>query len=214
MDFHSVLSARHSVRDFDGRPVPVETLRAIVEDAQKAPSWVNAQEWRVWIAVGDKLGRIRASYAKRTAAGIKGNSDFAAAHREQWSAMAQENMALFSSRREKAGLAEVKEASQAQLFHAPAVAYLTVPKTASHWALLDLGGFEQTLLLAACARGVDSVPAYNLIKYPDILRDELGIPDDLALAVGVALGYAKDVPLNAFRSTRRAVDEILTIVDK
>ena len=123
-------------------------------------------------------------------------------------------MALFSSRREKAGLAEVKEASQAQLFHAPAVAYLTVPKTASHWALLDLGGFEQTLLLAACARGVDSVPAYNLIKYPDILRDELGIPDDLALAVGVALGYAKDVPLNAFRSTRRAVDEILTIVDK
>ena len=214
MEFQDALSSRHSTRSFDGRPVPLDTLKAIVSDAQKAPSWVNAQEWKVWIAVGDKLEAIRRAYAERTAAGIKGSSDLPAAHREQWSQMAQENMALFSGRREKAGLAEFKEACQAELFHAPAVAYLTLPRTASQWAVLDLGGFEQTMLLSACAHGVDSVPAYNLVKYPDILRDELGIPEDLSIAVGVALGYGSDVPLNAFRSTRRPLEDILTVVEK
>ena len=70
------------------------------------------------------------------------------------------------------------------------------------------------MLLSACAHGVDSVPAYNLVKYPDILRDELGIPEDLSIAVGVALGYGSDVPLNAFRSTRRPLEDILTVVEK
>lgn len=213
MDFFTTLHARHAVRHFDGRPIPTELLRAVIEDAQQAPSWVNAQEWRVWIAVGAKLDAIRAQYAEKTAAGIKGYSDFPTAHREQWSKTAQENMALFSQRRIDAGLLEVRDESQMQLFHAPAVAYLTLPKNAALWAVLDLGGFEQTLLLAAKARGLDSVPAYNLVKYPDILRRELNIPDTQAIAVGVALGYADDVPLNHFRSTRRPVDDVLTIVE-
>lgn len=213
MDFETVIAAHHSVRHFDKRPVPLETLKKIVQDAQRAPSWVNAQEWKVWIAVGSKLESIRRSYAEKTEQNIKGYSDFPAAHREQWSEMAQENMAQFTASRIEAGLAEVKEECQTQLFHAPAVAYLTLPKTASQWAVLDLGGFEQTLLLAAKAHDVDTVPAYNLVKYPDILRNELGIPDSDAIAVGIALGYPEDVPLNAFRSTRRPVEDILTIVE-
>lgn len=213
MDFQDVLHARHSTRHFDGRSVPLETLKAIVSDAQCAPSWVNAQEWRVWIAVGHKLETIRRAYAERTINGIKGNSDFAPAHREQWSVMAQENMAKFTKSRIDAGLAQAKEESQTQLFHAPAVVYLTLPKTASQWAILDLGGFEQTLLLSAKARGVDSVPAYNLVKYPDILRKELNIPQTDAIAIGIALGYPANVALNDFRSTRRCLEDILTIVE-
>lgn len=213
MDFHDVLIDRHSVRHFDGRPVPVETLKTIVREAQHAPSWVNAQEWRVWIAIGEKLEAIRRAYAEKTIQGIKGYSDFPTAHRDQWSEMAQENMARFTASRIEAGLAEIKEQCQTQLFHAPAVAYLTLPKEASHWAVLDLGGFEQTLLLAAKAHGVDSVPAYNLVKYPDILRNELGIPNTEAIAIGIALGYPANVPLNAFRSKRRPVEDILTIIE-
>lgn len=212
MEFQEVLHSRHSVRYFDGRPVPTDTLRAIVEDAQQAPSWVNAQEWRVWIATGERLEKVRREYACMTGEGIKGYADFTPAHRDQWSTMAQENMKTFSDARIAAGLLEIKEASQAELFHAPAVAYLTIPKGSSQWAVLDLGGFEQTLMLAATARGVSSVPAYNLVKYPDVLRRELGIPENELLAIGVALGYPADEPLNAFRSKRRPVDDILTMV--
>ena len=83
MEFQEVLHARHSVRYFDGRPVPTDTLRAIVEDAQQAPSWVNAQEWRVWIATGERLEKVRREYARMTGEGIKGYADFTPAHRDQ-----------------------------------------------------------------------------------------------------------------------------------
>ena len=45
MDFDLVLRSRHSVRVFSEKPVTRDILRKIVEDAGRAPSWVNAQEW-------------------------------------------------------------------------------------------------------------------------------------------------------------------------
>ena len=44
MDFDLVLRSRHSVRVFSEKPVTRDILRKIVEDAGRAPSWVNAQE--------------------------------------------------------------------------------------------------------------------------------------------------------------------------
>ena len=35
-----------------------------------------------------------------------------------------------------------------------------------------------SLMLAATDLGVDSIPAYELVKYPYILRDNLPIPED------------------------------------
>ncbi len=211
MEFQQVIRARHSVRYFESRPVPEDVLEAIVNDAAQAPSWVNAQEWHVRIATGETLEKIRKIYAGKDRAGIKGTPDFPAAHRETWSEGAQKRMAAFSKSREDAGLAEVKLESQAELFHAPAVAYLTLPRTHSLWAVLDMGGFEQTLMLAAADRGVGSVPAYNLVKYPEVLREILGVPEDEIFAIGVALGYEADHPLNRFRSVKMKPEEFLTV---
>ncbi len=211
MDFLKVLNERHSVRHFDGNPVSEDTLVEIVRQAQRAPSWVNAQEWKVVIATGATLEAIRKEYSQMTANGVKGAPDFPVAHRDEWSEDAQTNMKVFSDRRIAAGLLEAKETSQQELFHAPAVAYLLMPKKTNFYAVLDMGGFEQTLLLAAKSLGVDSVPAYNLIKYPDVLRRILGVGEDIGFVIGIALGYPAEVPLNDFRSTRREVEEILMI---
>lgn len=213
MQFSEVIRARHSVRLFKDTPVPVETLRAIVADAQCAPSWVNAQEWKVWIATGTTLETLREAHSERDLAGIKASANIEPNHRDLFSDMARENMAKFTQSRIDAGLAAIKDQSQAYLFHAPAVAFLTVPKTKQPLVLFDLGGFEQTLMLAAADRGVDTVTAFNLIKYPDLLNSIVGIPETEAIIIGIALGYAQEHPLNAFRSTRRPVDDILTIKD-
>lgn len=212
MEFSELIRARHSVRLFETTPVPKDVLTAVVADAQHAPSWVNAQEWQVIIATGDKLETIRRRYAERTAAGVKGTSDFPPAHREDWSAYAQANMKTFSEARTAAGLDEVKIASQAELFHAPAVAYLLLPRQTNPWAILDLGGFETMLCLAAADHGLGSVPAYNLVKYPDILQEELSVTDDVQFAIGIALGYEADHALNRFRSVRRPVSDCLRFV--
>ncbi len=209
MEFSELIRARHSVRLFEATPIAKDVLTAVVADAQRAPSWVNAQEWQVIITTGAKLDAIRRRYAERTAAGIKGASDFPPAHREDWSDYAQDNMKAFSESRTAAGLDEVKIASQTELFHAPAVAYLLLPRKTNRWAILDLGGFEAMLCLAAADRGLGSVPAYNLVKYPDILREELGVTDNMQFAIGIALGYEADHALNRFRSVRRPVSDYL-----
>lgn len=43
MDFQEVLSARHSVRKFDGRPVDREDIYGILEEARLAPSSKNTK---------------------------------------------------------------------------------------------------------------------------------------------------------------------------
>lgn len=211
MEFSEVVAARRSVRSFSGKTLSHDVLTQIVREAQNAPSWVNAQEWKVYIATGEKLETIREQYRIKNEAGEKGYSDWPVTSRETWSEAAQERMAFFTKSREDAGLAATKVTLQNTLFNAPAVAYLTLPKSANLWATLDLGGFEVMLCLAAASRGIGSIPAYNLVKYPDVLRRELSIPGDEAIAVGVALGYADDHAINRFRSVRCPVEEMLTI---
>ena len=210
MDFSSVLNARHSVRIFSPRPVPRETLTNIVRDAQTAPSCLNSQPWKVWIAVGEPLERIRAENRRMCVEGVQPEDDLP--RKITWSDTCRATIERFEAKRRDAGLQEIKMESQSYLFHAPALAVLTVPKLENTWAAFDLGAFEQTLLLAAASRGIGSIPAYNLVRYPALLHRELGIPETEAILVGIALGYEADEPINRHRSDRHPVEEVLTIV--
>lgn len=59
--------------------------------------------------------------------------------------------------------------------------------------------------------GVDSIPAYEIVKYPDVIRKYMDIPDDEDLIMGIALGYEASDKINEYRSQRLDIDEILTI---
>lgn len=211
MEFKDVLAARHAVRRFLPNPVPEETLRDIVRDAQHAPSTVNAQEWRIWIATGKTLEAIRTEYAALNAKAAPALADLQDLAKTGWSPAAKARQKAFAGARTAAGFDKEKLESQAQLFHAPAVAYLTVPGPANPWAVLDLGGFEVSMLLAAASRGIGSIPAYNLVKYPEPVKRILEIPETEALIIGIGLGYEADCPLNRFRSTRAPLEDCLII---
>lgn len=213
MEFQELVRARHSVRLFRNDPIPEETLRAIVRDAQRAPSTVDAQEWKVWIAAGETLEAIRRECAALFDAKAPAGADLKPAAGSGWSEAARARMAAFSGARTAAGLDAAKLASQSRLFHAPAVAYLTIPDAGNPWAILDLGGFEVSFLLAAADRGLGAVPAYNLVKYPEPVKRLLGIPDTERLAIGIALGLEEDCPLNRFRSGRAPLEDFLVIRD-
>lgn len=216
MEFSEVLAGRHATRQFARQQVRKDELREIVREARQAPSWMNAQEGKVYIAVGDTAKAIRREYEERAAKGVIGISDFTVVHRTEWSADAQKNMDCFEKNVEKHLGDTLKDFVSAQdnLFHAPALLFLTLPKNASKWAVLDLGALEQTVLLCAANRGVASIVAYSIIKYPDIIRRHLPIPEDEDIAMGIGLGYEDgDAPINAFRSKRVPLDRILYIKD-
>jgi nitroreductase len=88
---------------------------------------------------------------------------------------------------------------------------LTLPKNYTRWSVYDLGGFGMSILLAATNLGIDSIPAYELVKYPYIIRDHLPVPEDEDIIMGIALGYESDDKINEYESSRLDLDEILKI---
>ena len=77
-----------------------------------------------------------------------------------------------------------------RFFDAPCAVYLCMDQTLGTWSMFDLGAMCQSICLAAQDHGVESAIAINLVVYPDVLRDELLIPRDLLIVIGIALGYA------------------------
>ena len=94
------------------------------------------------------------------------------------------------------------------LYYAPMVAYFTLNKGYIPYSVYDLGGFGMSLMLAAIDYGVDSLVAYSLVTYPNVLRKYLKVPDDEDIIVGIALRYEdEDKIVNKFRSTRLPLDK-------
>jgi len=216
MEFKDVVYTRHSVREFKADAVPEETLRKMVEIAGRTPSWEDSQPWKVYIATGDTLKSISADWSANTAEKVKGDPDMPTQHRVDFSQQSQDNMASFNDDlvacTGDSELTDFKR-GQGELFDAAAVVYLTLPKNASQWSVYDLGAFGQTLLLAAKDLGVDSIPAYAYVMYPDIVRKYMPISDDEMVAMGIGLGYPTDHKLNDFSASRLPLEEYLVIRD-
>jgi nitroreductase len=80
--------------------------------------------------------------------------------------------------------------------------------------MLDLGMLAQSIMLSAQDHGVESAMAVNLVCFPDVIRSELGIPEELLIVIGIALGYADTSdPSDGFRSSRRSLHEAVKLVD-
>lgn len=90
--------------------------------------------------------------------------------------------------------------------------YLTIPVGSPDLSIHDLGMFSQTLMLSAQNQGLDSAIAYALVKYPDVLHENLNIPNDEL--IGIALGYGDDThPLNQGVRERNALTRVLTMIN-
>ncbi len=97
-----------------------------------------------------------------------------------------------------------------RLFDAPAVAYLCLERGLTPWSIFDCGMLAQSIMLAAQEYGVDSMPAFMLVIYPDIIRAELNVPANLLILFAVALGYRDPQhAVNRFKSPRRPVQEVV-----
>lgn len=205
---------RHSVRHFSSKDISTETIRDIVEIAERTPSWENSQPWNVYVAKGETLAKIQAIWADKYVHKIKGSPDLPTGHRTNHSKRSQQSMedfmeavADYSGDPNLAHFLQLNE----DLFRAPVLMYLTLGKDHTGWPIYDLGAFGMALMLAAKERGIDSIPAYEIIKYPAELRPLLGVPEDEEIIMGIAFGYAADDAVNDFVSSRLPVDDILTI---
>ena len=129
------------------------------------------------MVTGKPLEEIKKEWIAKNEQKVKGYGDIDPVHRTEFSERCQKNMQEeFKLIEETTKDPELKSFWRANIecFNAPAVVYLTVHKGYSKWSIYDIGGFGMALMLAAKDLGVDSVVAYELTKYPDILRKHHG----------------------------------------
>jgi nitroreductase len=214
MEVTDALKRRFTVRAFKPDPVDRNTLEKILEAALKAPSWANTQPWEIYVAGGGVLNKLREAYVQSLKNCVQRRPDLAAPR--QWPPILQGRMESLRAERtttlervclDKTTLKDLSEMNY-HFFYAPAVAYLCMDRTLTPWSVFDLGLLAQSIMLAAQNYGVDSATAVTLVAHPDLIRQELKIPDDLSIIIGIALGYADPGhPQNQFRSSRRTVQD-------
>lgn len=214
MEVTDALNRRYTVRAFKPDPIDRNTLENIFDVALRAPSWANTQPWEIYVAGGVVLNRLREAYMANLRNCVPRNPDLAAP--KQWPPSLQGRMETLRAERtatvervclDKSMLKDIAEMNY-HFFYAPVVAFLCMDRTLTPWSVFDLGLLAQSIMLAAQHFGVDSATAVTLAAHPDLIRQELKIPDDLSIIIGIALGHAdNDHPQNRYRSPRRSVQE-------
>lgn len=213
MEFEKVVNERHSVRDFSSKEIPNELLTKIVKIAQRTPSWTNSQPWKVYIAKGKALEQIKKSHLKKSKEGLPSNTEIKQVSQTVWGKLPSDNTQNFNDHLTKFLGSEIEKMgkSQIELFNAPALIYLVAEKEVSPWMIYDIGAFSQTLMLAAKDNGVDSIPAFEIVRFPEDIHKALNIPDNEVVVAGIALGYPTDDHFNEFYTDRDDTEDILKI---
>ena len=101
-----------------------------------------------------------------------------------------------------------------EFFRAPVAGVVCMHRDLGHADSLAVGMFLQTLVLALTERGLGTCLQVSIAHYPDVLREQLDIPDELQILCGLAVGYTDPAfPANQLRTPRNPVGENVVFLD-
>jgi len=208
MNVIEAIKSRRSVRAFLSQPVEPEKLEAVLEAAVRTPSWANTQPWEIFVAQGETLAKIKKGFLEKRAAQAAIDPEIPCP--KQWTEAAKKRTQQLrpGMARDCGEAAEQFIALNHNMFNAPVVVFICMDKVLSEWSLYDIGAYSQSFMLAALEQGLGTIPAIQLVAYPDILRRELRIPDNLKVTIGIAVGYPdREHKINNFVSSRSPLSE-------
>ena len=101
-----------------------------------------------------------------------------------------------------------------EFFRAPLAGVVCMHRDFDHVDSLGVGMFLQTLVLALTARGLGTCVQVSIAGYPETVREQLGIPEEMRVLCGLAIGYPDpDFPGNKLRVPRNPVEDNVRFVD-
>ena len=220
MNVIEAIKERKSIRAFKSDPVKQDLLEKIIEQALRAPSWANTQPWEFAVATGKKLKAIQEAFVKRGQKAMQtSDSEVARPYDfpEPYISRIKKMQAQENRGRSKEGPDfEAMFAANARNYGAPVCIYLLINKNFVYqekgvnvWSLYDSGSAVQNIMLLATNYGLGTIAQAMAVVYPDIVRKELGIPEDKVIALGIAIGYPDwDNPINKDVRGREPLNEI------
>jgi nitroreductase len=216
MSVAEAIRRRRSVRGFLPDEVPEAILREAFELAQWSPSNCNVQPWTPHVVSGEALRRLREALV---AAGLRdepikpdwpADGKFTGVYRERQVDAAQKLHGAMGIVRSDSVGRKMAYIRNHAFFDAPHAVLIFMPEPFDTREAADIGMYAQTLMLALTARGIASCAQGALGLFPDIIREQLGIPDNYKLLFGISFGYEeRRVAANAARVGRAPLAEII-----
>ncbi len=214
MDTLECIQTRRSIRKFTSEPVARKDLEELISIARWSPSYKNSQPWEAIILSGEKKKGLSKMLVGLLENGEENSPDLAPP--VSWpEAEASRIDYLLAKRKELTGMDlmapeiifKTKKANF-NFYYAPHAIYLFQDASLSEWSLFDIGLFAQSLMLAAHAKGMATVPQAFATDYAREVKEFLGIPASKRLILGISVGYPDmDSPVNAYRTERAEPEE-------
>jgi nitroreductase len=202
MDVVQAIKERKSIRAFKPDQVPLDLLKEILEQAMRAPSWANTQPWEFAVVTGKKLKAIQDGFVKRGAAAIENlKSEVPRPYDFPEPYISRIKKMQVKERRGRTSELTPEEMEERMLtnfrhYGATTCIYLLIGKDymmqeqgINVWGMYDSGSVVQNIMLLAVNYGLGTIAQAMAVVYPDIIHEELGIPQDKLVALGIAIGY-------------------------
>lgn len=210
----TILRSRSSIRGFLNRPVDRATVLAILEDARWAPSASNQQPWHFIPVTGQVLETLcnvlnqARDQKQRIYDPSKGNT-IPPLYVERTKKLFKELRPFLSGMGDDRRL--FIESGSFRFYGAPVVIFIALHRALPKNKLLDIGMAAQNIMLSAHARGLGTCAIALTLIYSDLIHTHLHLPDELELALSIALGYPDTAnPVNSFRSSREDIEAMIT----
>ncbi|MEW6584271.1 MAG: nitroreductase [Nitrospirota bacterium] len=220
MDAIECIKTRMSIRKFRPDPVPMDLLMSVIDAAKWSPSYKNSQPWEVVIVSGNKKEALSKMLEDLLEKNEPACPDIP--EPQSWPPHVEARISrLIKKRSEVTGKdlndPEVKKKAKLANFNfyrAPHGIFLFQDSSLPLWSLFDIGLFAQSLMLAAHAHGLGTVPQAFLTDYAQHVKEFLGIPESKRLVLGISIGYPDmESPVNKFRTDRVNNEEIVRVIE-
>lgn len=204
---------RRSVRSFLDKPVDLETLTRVMDQARFAPSGCNFQPWEASIVTGEPLKELQAKM-KASPPQDPQEYDWSApngspAHLARLHDVSERMYGAMGVAREDKESRRAFMANNIVSFGAPAVLLCYFPRFMGPPQWSDVGMWLQTVMLLLRGEGLDSCPQEYLWMHARLIKEFLGVSDETHIFFcGIAIGYRdEEAPINNFERARIPLDQ-------
>lgn len=219
MNVTDAIKSRMSCRAFLDTPVPMQTIRTILDTARYAPSGGNLQPWQVHVVSGAPLQEFLAQIRRKLPDQPQGEGteynvyppNLKEPYRSRRFKCGEDLYACISVPREDKPRRLAQFARNYELFGAPVVMFFLIDRQmgADQWA--DVGMFMQNIMLLAREHGLHTCAQESWASWHRSVAEFLRLPPEVMLFCGLAIGSRDETaPINALRTDRAPLEEIAT----
>ena len=173
MDYSELLRKRRSVRDYEDKEVPLDTLMQIINESCLAPSSSNRQPWHFIIITNKDVIRRLSDESKRNLLDDLERNP-ASPSRNYEAILRDKHFNVF--------------------YNAPCLVFIVGPKELLS-VQVDCALAASYFMFSACVRGLATcwIGLGRFIKDKDLF-DLIGMPESDLIVAPIVIGYPKEIP--------------------